>query len=84
MKRLDWDREKIIAALHRRGFSLLQLSAENGYLTRGTVGDALDRPYPKCERIIARALGLKPEQIWPSRYERRRLRLRRRASGARK
>lgn len=29
---------------------------------------AIWRPWPKAERIIAEALGVPPEQIWPSRY----------------
>jgi Ner family transcriptional regulator len=78
----DWDRYQIIAVLHRHGFSLLQLSILNGY-TRNTVRDALDRPYPKCERIIARALGLKPADIWPSRYVNRQTNRRARTRAAR-
>jgi len=27
------------------------------------------KPYPKSERIIAEALGLKPEDLWPWRYD---------------
>jgi len=69
----DWHREDIIAALHKRGATLLGLSREHGY-TRNTVRDALDHPYLRCERIIAKALGARPESIWPSRYERRKRR----------
>jgi Ner family transcriptional regulator len=67
----DWDRHHIIAELHRRGMSLRQLSFTHGY-RRNTLRDALDRPYPKAESIIARALGTLPRRIWPSRYSRRR------------
>jgi Ner family transcriptional regulator len=31
---------------------------------------ALRVPYPKAERVIARALGVHPTDIWPSRYDR--------------
>jgi Ner family transcriptional regulator len=51
--------------------SLRQLSFAHGY-GRNTLRDALDRPYPKAERIIARALGTLPSLIWPVRYSRRR------------
>jgi Ner family transcriptional regulator len=68
--RTDWDREDIIAALHKRGLSLIDLARRAGY-TRNTVRDALDRPYLRCEAIIAEALGVSPETIWPSRYVRR-------------
>jgi len=67
----DWPREYILAELHRRGISLRQLSFRHGY-RRNTLLDALDRKYPKAEKIIARALGLAPSKIWPSRYRRRR------------
>ncbi|WP_370655458.1 helix-turn-helix domain-containing protein [Candidatus Binatus sp.] len=71
----DWQREYIIAELHRRGISLRQLSFRNGY-RRNTVREALDRVYPKAQSIIAAALGVKPNEIWPSRYQRKRRLLR--------
>ncbi|EON5665144.1 transcriptional regulator, partial [Escherichia coli] len=30
--------------------------------------NALDKRYPKAEKIIADALGMTPQDIWPSRY----------------
>ena len=63
----DWPRAEIAAALKERGYSQGRLSIENGYdLT--AVGKALQRPWPAVERIIADALGVAPEVIWPSRY----------------
>jgi len=35
------------------------------------VKEALNRPYPKAERIIAAAIGIAPEVIWPERYAKR-------------
>jgi Ner family transcriptional regulator len=67
----DWDRFRVISELHRIGLSLRQLSFRHGY-RRNTLRDALDRPYPKAEKIIARALGVAPSIIWPARYYRRR------------
>ncbi|ROD80150.1 hypothetical protein C4Z03_027390 [Klebsiella pneumoniae subsp. pneumoniae] len=32
------------------------------------MNNALDRRYPKGERIIASAIGVEPSEIWPSRY----------------
>ena len=29
---------------------------------------AMFKPYPKAERLIAKALGKTPQQIWPERY----------------
>lgn len=66
----DWHRADIVAALHKVGWSLRRLSVEAG-LSAGALNNALDRPWPKGERIIAAAIGEAPEAIWPSRYEKR-------------
>jgi len=63
----DWDRADIAAALKKRGCSQAGLSIANGY-DRTAVGKALQRPWPAVERIIANALGMAPELVWPSRY----------------
>ena len=64
----DWHRADIVAALHKRGLSLAQLSRDQGLAPR-TLNNAFERHYPKAERLIAQALGMTPEQLWPSRYE---------------
>ncbi|OON62315.1 transcriptional regulator [Massilia sp. KIM] len=66
----DWHRADVVAALHKAGWSLRNLSRQSG-LSDGTLKSALDRPYPKAERIIASALGVAPETIWPERYAKR-------------
>ncbi len=63
----DWHRVDIVAALHKRGLTMRQLS-ENAGLRPDTLKNALDRSYPKGERIIADALDSAPQEIWPSRY----------------
>lgn len=68
MERTDLHRADIIAALKKKGISMSALSRENG-LASTTLANALDRPWPKGERIIAKALGLTPAEVWPSRYE---------------
>ncbi|WP_420851400.1 helix-turn-helix domain-containing protein [Pseudocitrobacter corydidari] len=65
--RADWHRVDIVAALHKQGLSIRELSVRSG-LKPDTLKNALSRAYPKAERIIAEALGLTPETIWPSRY----------------
>nr|DAS60891.1 MAG TPA: winged helix-turn-helix DNA-binding protein [Caudoviricetes sp.]DAY08761.1 MAG TPA: winged helix-turn-helix DNA-binding protein [Caudoviricetes sp.] len=47
--------------------TLSALSRNNG-LHSTTLANAFSRPYPKAERIIADAIGLSPQEIWPSRY----------------
>lgn len=66
----DWHRADIVAALHKAGWSLRRLSQEAG-LSAGALNNALDRPWPKAERIIAAAIGKEPDTIWPSRYAKR-------------
>lgn len=66
----DWHPADVVAALHKKGLSLNKLSLENGYCTR-TLSWALYRHYPRAEQIVASALGLKPQKIWPSRYGRK-------------
>jgi Ner family transcriptional regulator len=63
----DWHRADVIAALKKRGVSLASLSRDAGLGPR-TLNNALDRRYPKAEKIIAEAIGVEPNEIWPSRY----------------
>ncbi|MCJ8304806.1 helix-turn-helix domain-containing protein [Shewanella sp.] len=63
MLRLD-----IVCSLHKKGLTIKSLSLKAGYAA-GTLSKALDRPWTKGERIIAEALEMKPQDIWPTRYE---------------
>jgi len=64
----DWHRADIVAALRKSGWSLRQLARHHGYASPTTLTHALDRPWPKGERLIAEALDRDPAEIWPSRY----------------
>ncbi|MDU3718150.1 MAG: DNA-binding transcriptional regulator SfsB [Klebsiella michiganensis] len=57
----------IIAGLRKKGTSLAAESRRNG-LSSSTLANALTRPWPKGELIIANALETDPWVIWPSRY----------------
>lgn len=63
----DWHSADIIAAIKKKEKSLAGLSRESG-LSASTLANALARPWPKGEKIIADAIGLPPDVIWPSRY----------------
>ncbi|WP_312073376.1 helix-turn-helix transcriptional regulator [Atlantibacter sp.] len=67
MRQPDWHSADIIAALKKQGTSLSAVSRKAG-LASCTLVNALTRHWPKGERLIAEALGVAPEQIWPSRY----------------
>jgi len=66
----DWHRADIVAGLRKAGWSMRQLAKHHGYASHGTLTVALSRPFPKAQRLIADAIGVAPEAIWPSRYER--------------
>lgn len=63
----DWHPADVIAALRKRGHSLKALAIENGYHPTAAC-KALKRPWPAMQHIIAEAIGVAPETIWPSRY----------------
>ena len=63
----NWHPADVGAALKKSGTNLSRLAAEHGF-SRWTLRDALRRPYPKAEAIIATALGFEPQDIWPGRY----------------
>ncbi|MCP1659298.1 helix-turn-helix domain-containing protein [Neisseria perflava] len=70
--KLDWHRADVVAALKKRGWSVRALSIASG-LAPNTLGTALQCPYLKGEKIIADAIGISPNEIWPSRYKAREL-----------
>lgn len=66
----DWHWKDVLAALHKRGWSLRQVGIEEGYPDGTALGEAARRPYPKAEAILASYLGVDhPKVIWPSRYD---------------
>lgn len=66
-QRMDWHPADIIAALRKRKTTLAAVSREAG-LSSSTLANALTRPWPKGERLIAEALSIPASEIWPSRY----------------
>ncbi|MEA5444715.1 helix-turn-helix domain-containing protein [Gammaproteobacteria bacterium AB-CW1] len=61
-------REWIKYQLRLRGSSLADVARRHG-VSRDAAILALRKPYPRMERAIAEAIGLKPQQIWPERYD---------------
>lgn len=64
----NWHRADILAAIKKRGGTLAQLSRDNGLHER-TLYNALERYWPKGERIIADYIGEEAQHIWPERYK---------------
>lgn len=63
----DWHPADIVAGLRKAGWSLRKLSAHHRY-AETTLKQALAKPWPKGEKLIAEAMGVKPWDIWPGRY----------------
>ena len=61
-------REWIKFQLRVRGSSFSALARELG-VSRHAPRLALVKPYPRMERVIAEKLGLKPQELWPERYD---------------
>ncbi|CNI30586.1 transcriptional regulator [Yersinia mollaretii] len=64
----DWHPAEVIAAIRKKGSTLSALSRRAG-LSGSTLGNALNRRWPKGEKIIADYLGVEACVIWPSRYQ---------------
>jgi Ner family transcriptional regulator len=65
----DWTKARIKAAIEDSGVSMAALGRANGYDTPQTFYAVLRLPYPKVQKIIAEHLGVTPQTIWPSRYQ---------------
>lgn len=65
---VDWNKAYIVAALHVTGTSFRKLSAASGYAPN-TLANVLHTPWPKGERIVAKAINERPQDIWPTRYD---------------
>ncbi len=64
----DWHAADIQAQLKKLGWTLRQLSFAHDY-SSNVCNQTLRRPWPAVEKIIATALGRRPWEIWPSRYD---------------
>lgn len=61
-------REWIKYQLGLKGLTFRRLALRAG-LDASAVRQALYKPYPRQERLIAAELGLVPELLWPERYD---------------
>jgi Ner family transcriptional regulator len=62
----DWHPADVVAELRKRGTSLRKIAKANAY---SHIQGALTRSWVGPEKLIAAAIGLRPEEIWPSRYQ---------------
>ncbi|MDH5638920.1 MAG: helix-turn-helix domain-containing protein [Nitrospinota bacterium] len=63
----DWHWADVKSGLEKRGTNLTVLAKKNGISLQALAGAARKRA-PRMQSIIAKALGVHPSIIWPSRY----------------
>lgn len=63
----DMHPEQVKAAVRMTGVTLTELAESNGY-SESAVRRTLRHPWPSVEAIIAKQIGKRPQDVWPSRY----------------
>ncbi|WP_374342656.1 helix-turn-helix domain-containing protein [Azonexus sp.] len=66
--REDWHPADIKAALDKAGWTLRALAQHHGLTSSTPLSHTFLRSYPLNEKRIADAIGVTPQEIWPSRY----------------
>lgn len=66
--RKDWHPADIKATLEKAGWTLRALAAHHGIKDSSSLSHTFGRSYPLNEKRIADAIGVPPQEIWPSRY----------------
>lgn len=64
------DKSNVKAALERLEISMADLARAHN-IAPSTLRNVWRIPYLKGEEIIANAIGVRPEAIWPERYQKR-------------
>ena len=66
----DWHPADVKAALDKKKWSFARIAREYGYAPKAP-NKVLYKPWSQVEQIVAKILGVKAAEIWPSRYDRR-------------
>ena len=61
-------RARIKYQIHMQGRMMADVARDAG-VDRRTLYQTFQRPYPRMEKIIAEALGLTPQELFPERYD---------------
>lgn len=70
VKRNDWGKNQFLIALRERDLTWAEISRQHG-MHPDSLRTVVGRRWPRGEQIISGALGVPPEEIWPSRYPER-------------
>lgn len=68
---VDMHPADIKAAIEKRGLTFRKLALRAGY-KQDSLKNVLRAPNKKYEIVVANALDMEPEEIWPSRWNERR------------
>lgn len=68
MARRDWHWADVKAALEKAGTNLTRVSEAADY-TPDAASKVQYKSWPHLQTLIARAIGKRPQDIWPSRYD---------------
>lgn len=66
--REDWHPADIKAALEKKGWTLRALAEHHGIKGSSSLSHTFERSFPLNEKRIADAIGVTPQEIWPTRY----------------
>jgi Ner family transcriptional regulator len=64
----DWHPADIIAALHKRGYTLREIARLEGLKESTTLSKAMIDSYPAGERRLAKYAGVPVQEMFPTRY----------------
>ena len=67
-KSQGYEREYIVYLIRSRSGQSLSQNSREHHLDRSAFAQALCRPWPKVEQLIAKTIGEDPWVIWPERY----------------
>lgn len=65
---MNWTKQRILFELRERGITASEIAGKAG-ISRFTIYGGLERPYPKVNDLIAEALGVPRQTIWPQFYD---------------
>lgn len=64
---MNWTRQRILYELREKGTPAAAL-ADQAQVQRFIIYQAMEKPYPRVHAIIAAALGVSRQTIWPQFY----------------
>lgn len=67
--REDWHPADIVAALHKRGYTLRDIARAEGLNDSSTLSKAMVQSYPAGERRLAKYAGVPVQEMFPTRYD---------------